>query len=280
MNKLLLSLVAPAVLALAGTAFAADFVPSQGQVYSKAFGSVKIHDYVTKTGGAAQVVEADKLVVFDVPGNAPQNQDFKAFVDSLGKPVEAVIISHGDDHHWLGADAVFPGVAMYSLDADVITDEAVTKARQSMGNDMVPYTAAPKVTKLENGARSFDGVEYVFTRLPELQATIIEMPAQKAAMVHHLGYVGVHVPMAPFDQRLVQLEALKQNGYAWIVAGHGTPGDSADFVQKVADYYAAVNRAVAESKTPEEAKAAVMKQYPDYQSVLLLDIMLPGLMQK
>ena len=114
MNKLLLSLVAPAVLALAGTAFAADFVPSQGQVYSKAFGSVKIHDYVTKTGGAAQVVEADKLVVFDVPGNAPQNQDFKAFVDSLGKPVEAVIISHGDDHHWLGADAVFPGVAMYS----------------------------------------------------------------------------------------------------------------------------------------------------------------------
>ena len=179
---------------------------------------------MTKTGGAAQVVEADKLVVFDVPGNS-QNQDFKAFVDSLGKPVEAVIISHGDDHHWLGADAVFPGVAMYSLDADVITDEAVTKARQSMGNDMVPYTAAPKVTKLENGARSFDGVEYVFTRLPELQATIIEMPAQKAAMVHHLGYVGVHVPMAPFDQRLVQLEALKQNGYAWIVAGHGTPGD-------------------------------------------------------
>ena len=51
-------------------------------------------------------------------------------------------------------------------------------------------------------------------------------------------------------------------------------------MQKVADYYAAVNRAVAESKTPEEAKAAVMKQYPDYQSVFLLDIMLPGLMQK
>lgn len=34
------------------------------------------------------------------------------------------------------------------------------------------------------------------------------------------------------------------------------------------------------TKTPEEAKAAVMKQYPDYQSVFLLDIMLPGLMQK
>ena len=31
MNKLLLSLVAPAVLALAGTAFAADFVPVRGR---------------------------------------------------------------------------------------------------------------------------------------------------------------------------------------------------------------------------------------------------------
>lgn len=280
MNKLLLSFVAPAVLCLAGTALAADYTPAQGQVYSKAFGNVKVHDYVTKTGGAAQVVEADKLVVFDVPGNAPQNQDFKAFVESLGKPVEAVVISHGDDHHWLGADTVFPGVPMYSLDADLMTDDAVNKAQQAMGKDMVPYSTAPKVDKLTDGARTLDGVEYVFTRLPELQATIIAMPAQKVAMVHHLGYVGVHVPMAPFDQRLAQLEALKQNGYTWIVAGHGTPGDSTEFVQKVADYYAAVNKAVAESKTPEEAKAALMKQYPDYQSVFLLDIMLPGLMKK
>lgn len=280
MNKLLLSLVALVVPALAGVASAADFTPAQGQVFSKTFGNVTVHDYVTKTGGAAQVVEADKLVVFDVPGNAPQNQDFKAFVDSLGKPVEAVIISHGDDHHWLGVDAVFPGVAVYSPDADAMTAEAVSKAQQTMGKDMVPYTTAPKAIKLENGARSFDGVEYVFTQVPELGATIIEMPAQKAAMVHHLGYVGVHVPMAPFDQRLARLEALNQNGYAWIIAGHGTPGDSADFVRKVADYYAAVNKAVAEAKTPEDAKAALTAQYPDYQSVFLLDILLPGLMQK
>lgn len=279
MNKLLLSLAAPAVLVLAGTAFAADFTPTRGQVHSQTFGRVKVHDYVSETGGAAQVVEADKLLVFDVPGNAPQNQDFKVFVESLDKPVEAVIISHGDDHHWLGADTVFPGVPMYSLDADLITDAAAAKAQQDMGQDMVPRAAAPKVDKLAEGARTFDGVEYIFTRLPELQATIIEMPAQKVAMVHHLGYVGVHVPMAPFDQRLAQLEALKQNGYTWIIAGHGAPGDSADFVRKVADYYAAVKKAVAESTTPEEAKAAIMKQYPDYQSVFLLDVMLPGLMQ-
>lgn len=280
MNKLLLSLVAPIALCVAGAAYAADFTPAQGQVYSKTFGDVKVHDYVTKTGGAAQVVEKDKLVVFDVPGNALQNQDFQAYVQSLGKPVEAVIISHGDDHHWLGADTVFPGVKMYSLDADAVTKDALANAKKTMGADMVPYTTVPQVEKLAEGARTFDGVEYVFVRLPDLGSTIIEMPAQKTAMVHHLGYVGVHVPMAPFDQRLAQLQALDKNGYTWIVAGHGTPGDSKDFVQKVADYYAFVQKAVAESKTPEEAKAEIVRQYPSYNSAFLLDIMLPGLMKK
>lgn len=280
MNKLLLSLVAPIALCVAGAAYAADFTPAQGQVYSKTFGDVKVHDYVTKTGGAAQVVEKDKLVVFDVPGNALQNQDFQAYVQSLGKPVEAVIISHGDDHHWLGADTVFPGVKMYSLDADAVTKDALANAKKTMGADMVPYTTVPQVEKLAEGAHTFDGVEYVFVRLPDLGSTIIEMPAQKTAMVHHLGYVGVHVPMAPFDQRLAQLQALDKNGYTWIVAGHGTPGDSKDFVQKVADYYAFVQKAVVESKTPEEAKAEIVRQYPSYNSVFLLDIMLPGLMKK
>lgn len=280
MNKLLLSLVVPIALCVAGAAYAADFTPAQGQVHSKTFGDVKVHDYVAKTGGAAQVVEKDKLVVFDVPGNAAQNQDFQAFVQSLGKPVEAVIISHGDDHHWLGADVVFPGVKMYSLDADAVTPAALANAKKTMGADMVPYTTVPQVEKLAEGARTFDGVEYVFVRLPDLGSTIIEMPAQKVAMVHHLGYVGVHVPMAPFDQRLAQLQALDKNGYAWIVAGHGAPGDSVDFVQKVADYYAFVQKAMAESKTPEEAKALIVRQYPSYNSVFLLDIMLPGLMKK
>ena len=93
MKRALVS-AAAAVLCMAGLARAADFSLSQGQVYSRKAGNVTLHDYVTNTGGAAQIVETDRLVVFDVPGNAPQNNEFKALVESLGKPVEAVIISH------------------------------------------------------------------------------------------------------------------------------------------------------------------------------------------
>lgn len=123
MNRLLVSVAALAVLCVAGAAQAAGLSLTHGQVISRTAGKVTLHDYVTTTGGAAQVVESDRLVVFDVPGNAPQNNEFKAFVDSLGKPVEAVIISHGHEHHWLGADTLFPGVKIYSTDADSINGE-------------------------------------------------------------------------------------------------------------------------------------------------------------
>lgn len=284
MKNIVVSLMmTAAVMGLAGQAAAAEFAPVEGRLYSKTFGDVKIHDYVTRSGGAAQVVETDRLVVLDVPGNAAQNEDFRNFVRSLDKPVEAVILSHRDAHHWIGADVLFPGVKMYSPDAEAIRDggaKALADARKSMGEEAVPYDTVPAVEKLENGARSFAGVEYVVTALPDLGAVIIRLPAQKTAMIHHLGYVGVHVPMAPFSQRLAQIRTLEKTGYSWIVAGHGFPGDSETFTQNVADYYAFVADAVKNSSSVEEARALIIKRYPDYQSAFLLDLLLPGLMGK
>ena len=207
MNRILMSVTLVAALCMGGMAQAAEL--SQGQVISKKVGNVVVHDYVSKTGGAAQIVETDRLVVFDVPGNAPQNADFKTFADSLGKPVEAVVISHGHEHHWLGVDTLFPGVKVYSTQASAINGEAgmkaLEKARSTMGKEMIPYTSVPAVESLADGKKNLGGVEYEFTTLPELGASIIALPAEKVVMTHHLGYVGVHVPMPPFDARLAEL---------------------------------------------------------------------------
>lgn len=284
MNRLLVSAAALAVLCVAGAAQAAGLSLTHGQVISRTAGKVTLHDYVTTTGGAAQVVESDRLVVFDVPGNAPQNNEFKAFVDSLGKPVEAVIISHGHEHHWLGADTLFPGVKIYSTDADSINGEqgkkALEGARAAMGPEMVPYTSVPAVEQLEAGQKSLAGVNYEFTVLPELGAAVISLPDENMAMVHHLGYVGVHVPMPPFDARLEHLEKLLKDGCVWIAAGHGYPAEADLFLSGVADYYDFVSRAVKEAGSPEKAKEMIVERYPDYELVPLLDAFLPMLMGK
>ncbi len=284
MNRILVSVAAGVVLCMTGLAQAADISLTQGKVISKRAGNVTLHDYVTDTGGAAQIVETDRLVIFDVPGNAPQNREFKALVEALGKPVEAVVISHAHDHHWLGADTLFPGVRIYSLNAASINGEegmkALEGAKASMGEEMIPYTSVPRVEQLADGKHTIGGVEYLFTSLPDSGASIIALPAEKMAMVHHLGYVGVHVPMSPFAARLAQLEKLQNEGYAWIVAGHGTPSDSRDFIAHVAEYYAFVEKAVKEAGSPEKARAIIVAQYPDYGLVPLLDVFLPMLTGK
>ena len=282
MNRILMSVTLVAALCMGGMAQAAEL--SQGQVISKKVGNVVVHDYVSKTGGAAQIVETDRLVVFDVPGNAPQNADFKTFADSLGKPVEAVIISHGHEHHWLGVDTLFPGVKVYSTQASAINGEvgmkALEKARSTMGKEMIPYTSVPAVESLADGKKNLGGVEYEFTTLPELGASIIALPAEKVVMTHHLGYVGVHVPMPPFDARLAELKKLQNEGYTWMIGGHGVPAESRELIQKVAEYYGFVDKTVKEAGSPEEAVKAIAAQYPDYGLVPLLDAFVPMLMKK
>lgn len=163
MNRMIMSVAMVAALCMGGMAQAAEEV--QGHVISRQMGNVIVHDYVSNTGGAAQIVDTDRLVVFDVPGNAPQNADFKSFAESLGKPVEAVVISHGHEHHWLGVDTLFPGVKVYSTQASAINGEAGMKAlesaRAAMGEEMIPYTSVPEVESLADGKKNLGGVEYL-----------------------------------------------------------------------------------------------------------------------
>lgn len=282
MNGMLTLVAAVAAWCVVGTAQAAGL--SHGEVFSKQVGSITLHDYVSSTGGAAQIVETDRLVVFDVPGNAPQNEEFKAFADSLGKPVEAVVISHAHEHHWLGVDTLFPGVKIYSTQAAAINGDAGKKAleaaRASMGTEMVPYTSVPEVEPLADGSKKLGGVEYEFMSLPDLGASIIALPAGKMVMTHHLGYVGVHVPMPPFEARLAQLQKLKDEGYTWMVGGHGVPAESDLLIDNVAEYYAFVDRTVKESGSAEEAVKRIVARYPEYGLVPLLDAFVPMLMKK
>lgn len=282
MNGMLTLVAAVAAWCVVGTAQAAGL--SHGEVFSKQVGSITLHDYVSSTGGAAQIVETDRLVVFDVPGNAPQNEEFKAFADSLGKPVEAVVISHAHEHHWLGVDTLFPGVKIYSTQAAAINGDAGKKAleaaRASMGTEMVPYTSVPEVEPLADGSKKLGGVEYEFMSLPDLGASIIALPAGKMVMTHHLGYVGVHVPMPPFEARLAQLGKLKDEGYTWMVSGHGVPAESDLLIDNVAEYYAFVDRTVKESGSAEEAVKRIVARYPEYGLVPLLDAFVSMLMKK
>ena len=254
MKKIIVSALATLLLVIVSmTAHAA--------VSTKDFGSVKIHTYTTSGYVKGVVVENDKLVVFDAFGNPDDDAGYRAFIDTLKKTIDRIVISHVDDHHWLGIEKNFPGVPIFSVDAAEIKEK--------------PEGASLPVNDIAEDRLTIDGVNYEFMTNRDLGAWVIKMPDQKFAMVHHLGYVGVHVAIPPLAQRLEILKNLEVQGYTWFVGGHGIAMDAKAFIEEVGAYYETVTDAVAQNKTPQDAKKVIVEKYPNWGGDVLLDMFLP-----
>lgn len=231
-------------------------------VIIKEYGDIRLHTFLSDSVSPV-IVEKNKLVIIDYPGDsAEQAAAFKEYAESLGKPVDRIIISHTDEAHWVGIKEYFPAVPLYSVDADEIT-------ASENGADLT-------VLRLGDDAEvAIDGVTYEFETNREIGAWAIKLPDQKAVYVEHLGYVNLHILLAPLEPRLEMLQELEAQGYTWFMPGHGMPMEAPEFTDRVQRYYTDVLQAVSESETPDEAKAVIMEKYPEYQTEELLDALLP-----
>lgn len=247
----------------AGALFGAGESATPENVVVKEIGDVKLHSFLSASVSPV-IIESDSLTIIDFPGDAEENQPlFKAYVDSLGKPIERYYISHVDAAHWVGIESQFPDTEFYSVDADEI------KAAEG-GADL-------NITAIADGSQQTSGgVNLVFEVDREIGAWMIKMPDLKAAYVDHIGYVNLHVLLAPLEPRLAHLKALDSEGYTWYMPGHGVPMEGPAFVTLVETYYGDVLAAVAASSTPEEAKAIIVEKHPDYVTEGMLDGMLPA----
>ena len=269
-------------------AHAATFDARAGQIITKDVGGVKFHTYVT-AGVSDHVIETPRsLILVDVSQVKANNDELRAFIASLHKPLTRIYISHDHAHHWIGLSD-FPNVPVYAL-PDVITSirekgpEELARARQRMGEQAMPYTdvVVPQHA-VQLGQDTVDGVSLVLTN-PEasfLKGNLyIEFPAQKAIIHHHLAYVGAHVPMPPIEPRIEVLKAYEARDYNWVMAGHGVALEDRAYFAKAIDYYTTLAKAIAETTDPTAAKARMKAAYPDYAGDALLDRMLPGFFKK
>ena len=227
-------------------------------VITKKYGDVKLHIFQSENISSL-IIENKKLTIIDYPGDsAEQAVKFKEYVESLHKPVDRIIISHTHNPHWLGVDKVFPGIPLYSVDADQIHAKAEGKS--------LP------VTKLEdNGKLTIDGVKYEFKTNREINAWEIRLPDQKAAFIEHIGYVQQHILNARIDVRLALLQELDRDNYTWFMPGHGLPMKAPEFVNQVTAYYTDILDAPTRYASAAEAKNAIMKNYPDYTGEAALE---------
>jgi hypothetical protein len=267
--------------------FGAGFDLKQGKAIVKEIAGVKFHTYMAG-GMVSNLIETNNyLIMQDTVQNEPHNKELKQFIESLGKPLDRIIISHSHEHHWVGL-GMFPGVPVYAT-AEVIKeirekgDQMLQDLKKRVGEEAIPYK---KVIVPQNvikpGEETIDGVRFRYT-MPDPNVfgnvLFIELPEQRVFLHHHLAYVGMHAPMPPIPPRIEMLEALKDKNYNWIMAGHGIPLGP-EFLDKAIEYYNTVLKVVGESPDAKTAKEKMMNAYPTYGGAFLLDAMLPAFYKK
>lgn len=255
-----------------------------GTVYTFTKGDVTIHSYVAPDNAFydnTQIIETnDKLIVVDAQMVLPVAHEVRGYIDSLKKPIERVIISHGHPDHWLGLEA-FKGEDIYAL-AEVKgfldkAGESILQARRESMGDLLPKHATLPNKELKTGSMVIDGVRIDIEKRLDGEADItavIKLPDHGIVIAQDLIFNGVH---AFYGQNTLGHwietldEFLAMDGYSYFPAGHGVPASKND-IRAYKAYLKDMKVIVAKAKDGAEVKTAATKAFPGFTGASLLDI--------
>jgi glyoxylase-like metal-dependent hydrolase (beta-lactamase superfamily II) len=212
-----------------------------GAILVSQFGPVKIHSYLSPVDGFqvnTQMIEGPTaVVIFDGQLLLPYADEVASYVQTLGKPVDRIILSHAHTDHWSGLEVLterFSDARLFALDgiADQLRARGSARLdslRRIYGDKLATKVTVPTETITE-GPQQIDGVIYDFKRFvdgeSDLQLAAL-LPEQKVLMAFDLVFspnehaftVADH-----FDHWIIILGSLKAlQGYDTITIGHDTP---------------------------------------------------------
>ncbi len=253
------------------------------------FGPIKIHSYLSPADGLqvnTQMIEGpNAVVIFDGQLLLPYADEVASYVQTLGKPIDRIILSHAHTDHWGGLQVLterFPDARVFALDG--IADQVRTRGparldglRRIYGDKAATKVTVPKETITE-GLQRIDGVTYDFKRFVDAESDLqlaALLPEQKVLMAFDLVYSpkqhaftgGNH-----FDQWILILETLKAlQGYDTIIIGHDTPVDRSAIDSTIAyvKHAKAIRSVSADAKTYSESLKAA---FPDLQLAGFVDL--------
>ncbi len=235
----------------------------------------------------AQLIETpNQLLLVDTLQLVPHAEELKQYVDSLGKPLDRILITHQHPDHWMGA-ASFKGVPVYAF-SEVIgmigyqADFLLDFHRQMHPDNpaLVPAEKVLPTETIEEGILDFDGVKINLIKVVETECPVnmaVELPDHKALLAQDLVYNKVFPYFGEktqsgdfgFDNWIEVLKSFEEKGYQHVFPGHGDPTDASIF-QEMIDYLDFVKGKVAEGQQGDDLVYSVKNQYPDYNLELTI----------
>ena len=208
----------------------------QGKVEVLERNGVKIHVYISPEASnltATYAIETKhKLVLVDAQFHVPYALEFREYVDTLGKPIDRIIISHAHPDHHFGLDAAFRDVPAYALAETIaaIRDEGpaqLADIKENLG-DLAPENIMVPEHEITAGSTQIDGLTYKFEPYYDGEDTdqlVIKLPELNVIIVQDLAYNRVHLftaaDLAGWLKILKKLKSFKR--YDTVLAGHGEP---------------------------------------------------------
>src|SRR6202045_1270514 len=259
-----------------------------GAILVSQFGPIKIHSYLSPLDGFhvnTQMIEGPTaVVVFDGQLLLPYADEVASYVQTLGKPVERIILSHAHTDHWSGLQVLterFPDARVFALDGVADQLRARGQARIDSFRPIYGDRIATKVTvpmeTVTEGVQRIDGITYDFKRFVDAESDLqlaALLPEQKVLMAFDLVFSPnehAFTVVDHFDHWMIVLEQLKAlPDYDTITIGHDTPvhrsaiDSTITYVRRAREIHAAS----ADAKTYSESLKAA---FPDRQLASMVD---------
>lgn len=252
-------------------------------------GDTKIHTFhgisnshIIETPNEVRVIDAQMMLT--------HAQGVKKYVDSLGKPVKAVILSHNHPDHWFGAqvfaNAGIPVIASKNTIADLKKGGArYIKVMKKKLKDNMPKSVIEPSEELTLGKHNWDGLDVVVEEYSEHEShnsILIKIPDYGVMIGQDLFYNNLFLVAS--DRKRNQnwikiLNSFKGNEakqYKTILVGHGKNSDPSVFEQDI-EYLKSLESTLKQGLSQEETQKAMIEKHPKHGGKGLLGISMRNL---
>ena len=246
--------------------------PKEGMLSIHKLGPITLHTYTSPEYSGmvnSHVIETDNgLHLIDTQFMPALASEFKAYVDSLGKPISKIYLSHSHPDHLFGA-VQFPGVEFITSDevlAEANTAGDTYKARKKAIKDSSKVVLP--VGGLKTGTEMWDGIEVQIGQVLDAESAAeltFHIPEAGLYVAQDLLYANAHTfPINNSENWLAALESMqKLEGIKVFGSGHGLPGAPGVIDDAIA-YLKFQNQAIADNSDGDSATAEILAKYPSY----------------
>lgn len=196
----------------------------------------------------------------------------------LNRKITRLYVTHDHPDHFFGAGLF--DVPIYALPEirEAIAQQGDVKAAQNHARlgDLVPDHATQPTQTVEAGEEMIGGVRFEFRKVQGGESEnllTVALPDEDIIVVQDLVYSKLHsfVGEQRFGSWISDIGEYQKLSYTNILPGHGIPGTPALYDEAVT-YLSFAQSALSQAKSGEEFKAALIRQFPTYGLIGMIDL--------